>query len=108
MLVLIGSVLILLTAGVATGFAISYHFVTGGDWWHNEGGRHIMALDVAIGMVCLLWSVGVIFRLTGYDLPVWFDWARVVVFATVPAVLLWRWRLMLRLHREVVVQDDAA
>jgi hypothetical protein len=35
-------------------FVVAFHVLTGGDWRHNPGGRHLMAFTANLGALCTL------------------------------------------------------
>lgn len=99
MLYAMGSVLIILTMLLSLGFTVAYHVYTRGAWRNTEAGRYLMSATASIGLVTLVWSIAVVARLLGTEVPHWFDLLRLVVFIAVPATLTWLWTMLVRVHR---------
>lgn len=93
---LAGTALIAMTAALAVMFLVVYHIKTRGDWRHSTMGRHLFTFTACVGLVAFTWLVALGARLADVDLHDWFDWVRLVVFATIPAALFWRLRLLLQ------------
>lgn len=103
MITLIGDGLIVLCATLAACCVVAYQVTTGGQWKTSEYGRHLMAFTASVAGVLSLGAV----RIIAVDVfeavdPAWFQWLRLVVFATLPAVLAWRLWLIVAASSEGV------
>ncbi len=90
MLRLLGSGLIVVSTLLALEWVIAYHRLTGGQWRHNEMGRHLMAFEGALAAVLTLSSIRIVTDLFGYPDPAWFQALRLIVFVSIPVVFVWR------------------
>jgi hypothetical protein len=98
----IGNVLVHLTTLLAWAFIVLYHLSA--PWWRTEAGKHVMAFMAALAAVLTLSSLRLATGAPAQTEPVtWFTWLRVLVFASVPAVIGWRvailWRAQYRGRR---------
>ena len=95
----IGDVLVLVAALVATASVVVHATV---PWWRTHIGKHLMFYMLSIAAVLDTSAVRVVAG-ASLDTP-WFAVLRLVVFATVPVVLTWRFWIQVRLwqldHRE--------
>jgi hypothetical protein len=81
-------------------WCVAYHVVSRGDWRRTEVGRHLMTFMITLSAVTATTSVRiVVVDWLGYAEPVWFHLVRLLVFAGVPVIYLWRWRLLFRPER---------
>jgi hypothetical protein len=94
---LVGSLFVMLSAFMATGFIIDYHRFSHGGWRRDPFGRHLMAY-VSVDAVVLI--LGTIRFLGGASLDTgWFAWMRIIVFLGVPWTIGWRWLILRRLYK---------
>jgi len=85
-----GYVLVILTSLIAIELTIAYHRQTRGTWRDTVMGKHLMTFMAAIAAVVATWAIAVVIRILGHETPGWFEWLRLAVFSSIPAVLLWR------------------
>lgn len=93
-------VLVVVATLQALEWVVAYHRQTRGAWRKREMGRHLMAFMAAIAIVLAFATTSRFLHALGYMNPVWFDWLRVAVFVSIPAVLLWRRLLLAHAQRE--------
>lgn len=91
----VGDALVVSAAVLAVAFCVLYHLVA--PWWRSELGRHIMTYSAVVAAVLTLSVVRMIGG-ASLDTP-WFGVLRLVVFGGVPAALLWRIVILLRIQR---------
>lgn len=77
-------------------FIIAYHVMTKGAWRKNYTGIHNMVFMGSLFVVLLPGAIAIIIRYT-HDIPftpsvfpLWFDIIRVIIYLSLPAVILWR------------------
>jgi hypothetical protein len=85
----IGDVLLIVSAVLATGFIGVYHWSA--VWWRSSDGRHVMGF---MAVLAALLDLGVVRIVIGA--PAWFLWLRLVVFVAVPVLLAQRLRILVR------------
>lgn len=85
---LIGNALVVLSALISVVFMTVYHLRA--YWWRTGDGRHVFAF---MGVIAAVLTTAAVRILLGD--PEWYTWLRVVVFAGVPVVLLWRLGILL-------------
>ncbi|HLR94280.1 MAG TPA: hypothetical protein VK053_07135 [Jiangellaceae bacterium] len=98
--------LISLTTILALSFLVTYHVKTRGDWRWSHMGRHLFIFTACIALVAGLWTTVFVAAVADVDLPRWFDWLRLAAFASIPAVLFWRLRLLVRAQRDDIPAPD--
>lgn len=86
---LIGNVLLIVSALLATAFIVLYHWSA--VWWKNADGRHVMAFMAALAAVL---DLGVVRIVIGTQ--EWFEWLRLGVFVGIPLVLAQRLLILVR------------
>jgi hypothetical protein len=89
---LVGSVLVLVSALLAVACVAAQALLA--RWWETPGGRHVMAFQAVLAACLSLWAL----RLAVPD-GEWFVALRLVSFACVPGVLLWRLLIIIRTWR---------
>lgn len=89
---LVGTVLVLVSALLALACVAAQALLA--RWWETPGGRHVMAFQLVLAACLSLWAL----RLVVPD-GEWFVALRLVSFACVPGVLLWRLLIIVRTWR---------
>ena len=92
MIHLIGNILIVICAGLATAICALYHLSA--RWWESEPGRHIMSFTAVIALLLWLWTIGAFFDRDA----TWFQALRLVAFFGLPWVLGWRLWLLYKIQ----------
>lgn len=99
--VLVGDVLVFVSAVLALACVAAYQGATGGGWRDSGDGWHVMSFMAAIAAVLSLAGA----RIIAVDVfhvpePPWFFAMRVAVFSTVPLVFAWRLVMILAAWRK--------
>jgi hypothetical protein len=85
----IGNVLLVLSALIATAFIVVYHWSA--LWWRSHDGRHVMAFMASLAMVLDLAMLRLV-----VGRPEWFEAVRTLTFVTIPVVLSWRFAILIK------------
>lgn len=101
---LAGNLLLVVTALLNTACVVAYGWTTHGGWRDSEVGRHLMAFMVSEATILDLGVVRLCTGLLGLPDPAWFQLLRLAVFVTLPFVMGWRLRIILRAWRGVLQQ----
>jgi hypothetical protein len=88
----IGTAAIVATMALAWVVVIVHHFLA--SWWKTPEGRHVFTFELVLAVVLGLWGLRLI--IPEGD---WFLFIRVVAFALLPVVLVWRLRILIANHR---------
>lgn len=97
MILWVVSVLAVIATAQTLEWLVAYHRQTRGAWRDSEMGRHLMIFMAALASVFALATVRFItVDLLGHELPLWFEWLRLVDFLSIPIVLAWRRLLLAR------------
>jgi hypothetical protein len=95
-LAVVAMVVMWVSALVPWGFAIMYHWVSGGQWRHDPMGWHIMAITVVDGLIFAMLVVASLIPLLGQR--TWYQWLYLLVVAGIPVVTVWRGLILWRLY----------
>lgn len=95
----IGNALVISSAIVSLVFIFAYH--QRAYWWRTGDGRHVFTFMAVIAAVLTSASLRIIFG----D-PEWYTWVRVIVFAGVPVVLVWRLSILLSAQSRRRIRSD--
>jgi hypothetical protein len=98
-LALAGNALLCVSTGLILACIVAYSFTTRGGWRDSEVGRHLMAFMASEGSILVLGVVRLITESLGWPDPDWFRGLRVLVFVTLPVVIAWRLRIILKAAR---------
>ncbi len=88
----IGTVEIVIAMALAWVVVLVHHFLA--KWWTTPEGRHVFTFELVLAVVLGLWGLRLI--IPEGD---WFLFLRVVAFALLPVVLVWRLRILIANHR---------
>jgi len=91
---ILGNLLLLLSALLATGFVVVYWITA--PWWRTAMGRNVFSLMAVIAAVLDLSVIRVFLPVTADVL--WFGILRLIVFAFVPVVLALRLWLLIKIQ----------
>lgn len=72
-------------------------------WWATEFGRHVFVFELVLAVVLGLWALRLI--VPEGD---WFQFIRLIAFAGVPIVLVWRIRILIISWRSTREQREEA
>jgi len=86
---IVGNVLLVISALIATAFVTVYHLSA--LWWRSPDGRHVMAFMAALALVL---DLAVLRLFVGH--PEWFETVRTFTFVVIPIVLGWRFSILLK------------
>ena len=97
----IGNVLLIISMALAVACVVAYHIKTRGAWNASEVGRHLMVFMFSMAAVLIVSVIRVII-VSGFDSdePSWFFDVRILIFASIPAVLAWRLYIILTADRD--------
>lgn len=96
-----GVVLFVVAAVLGIEWVIAYHRQTGGAWRDTLMGRHAMIFMTSLAAVLALGAArGIAVEILGTHDPTWFKIVRIIIGASVPAVILWRRVLLHRAQRD--------
>jgi len=90
----ITTILVVISAIVATSFVVAYHFTS--RWWRTEVGRNLQAyMFISAGLL----DLGVVRAVTNSSPDAgWFIYLRLVFFSAVPIVIGWRLWILIKLQ----------
>lgn len=99
---LLETIILGVAAFSATGFVVSYQWKTRGHWKNSHVGVHMMvfmlSLAAILDIVFIEDLVEDIFMVG--SMPWWWEALETGVFATIPIVIIWRWKLLIQFQRE--------